>query len=90
MCISLEGLVDFFPPDVLRGTFVAGSDAGAYLCYQFTIADDNCVEYKELFEVYLASNDPDVVFQNHIYAANVSITDNDCECLNTCIERTYT
>lgn len=64
---------------MLSGIFESGSVAGDYICFRFTIENDNCVEYKEFFEVYLSSTDSDVDFRNHIYAANVSIWDDDCE-----------
>ena len=48
-----------------------------YDCFIFYITDDNCVEDKESFEVFLSSTDPYV--DVHIYSANITIWDNDCQ-----------
>ena len=69
---------DYIAPDSRTATFTDGSVKGAYVCFNFTIVDDDCVEYSERFRVYLASDDPDVIF--HFSSAYVYIADNDCEC----------
>ena len=51
-----------------------GSDTE--MCFTFDIYDDDCVEDKESFEVFLSSSDSYVDVHN--YHAYVTIWDDDC------------
>ena len=51
------------------------------MCFTFNITDDNCVEDKESFEVYLSSSDPYV--DVHISPAIIIIWDNDCQFIHS-------
>lgn len=76
LVISIEP-EDFTAPAILNAVFSPYNST--VVCFKFIIEDDDCVEDKEYFEVYVTTNDSYVEF--HIYQANVIIIDNDCEFL---------